>query len=152
MAQPVIHPLYRFWFKWLDPFTLLFAVYGLIFTPELVLDVFIPASLSTYNRDQGFLFHQLAALYAFVGIMLGGMLRVSHELKAWRLVVAAVLLVDIGILSSIYISLKEQNRMHMEAIRPEELGNILFTAFIAILRVSFLAGVGVQDAPKQKSA
>lgn len=150
MARPKIHVFYRFWFLWLDPVILGASVYALVFTPQLMLDALAPPPLSAYNPDQGFLLHQLAALFTFVAIILGGVLRVSKEIRVWRVVILAVLVVDIAMLASIYASLKQQDRLSLAAIRSEDWSSIVFTGFVTLIRVLFLAGVGVQDAKQKK--
>lgn len=151
MMLPNIHVFYHFWFKWLDPLVLAPTIYALIFTPEVMLDAFVPAPLSAYNADQGFLLHQLAAMFAFVAIMLGGALRVSNEIKVWRVIIAGVLLIDMAILASVYVSLKQQDRLSLESMRPADWGNILFTGLVTAIRIFFLAGIGVQDDIKSKT-
>ncbi|KAI1778443.1 hypothetical protein F4818DRAFT_406108 [Hypoxylon cercidicola] len=151
MTLPKIHVFYHFWFKWLDPLVLVPTVYALIFTPQVMLDALAPPPLSTYNPDQGFLLHQLAAMYAFIGIMLGGVLRVSNEIKVWRVVIAGVLLIDIAMLGSMYASLKQQDRLSLEAMRGADWGSVLFTGLVTVIRIFFLAGVGVQDQLKSKN-
>ncbi|XXH01608.1 hypothetical protein Hte_007968 [Hypoxylon texense] len=151
MTLPNIHVFYHIWFKWLDPLVLVPTVYALIFTPQVMLDALVPPPLSIYNPDQGFLLHQLAAMYAFIGIMLGGVLRVSSEIKVWKVVTAGVLLIDVAMLASIYASLKQQDRLSVEAMRGADWGNVLFTGLVTVIRVSFLAGIGVQDRIKSKN-
>lgn len=142
MALPHIHVLYRFWFQWLDPLILLPTIYALLFTPQVMLDAFVPPPLSAYNPDQGFLLHQLAAMYAFVAIVLGGGLRVSNDIKVWRVIIGGVLVVDMVILASIYASLKQQGRLG--SLRSADWGNVLFTGLVTVIRILFLAGVGVR--------
>lgn len=143
MALPHIHVFYRFWFQWLDPLILISTIYALLFTPQVMLDAFIPPPLSVYNPNQGFLLYQLAAMYAFVAIVLGGGLRVSNDIRVWRMVIAGVLVVDIAILASVYASLKQQGRLEASSMRSVDWGNILFTGLVAVIRSLFLAGVGV---------
>lgn len=115
-----------------------------------MLDALIPPPLSAYNPDQGFLLHQLAALFTFVGIVLGGVLRVSNQIQVWRVVILAVLVVDIAMLASIYASLQQQDRLSLEAMRSEDWSSIIFTGFVTMIRILFLAGVGVQDVKSKK--
>jgi hypothetical protein len=151
MALPYIHVFYHFWFKWLDPLVLVPTIYALVFSPQVMLDAFVPAPLSAYNADQGFLLHQLAAMFAFVAIMLGAVLRVSDEIRVWRVVIGGVLLIDIAMLVSIYVSLKQQERLSLGAMRSADWGNILFTGLVTVIRIFFLAGVGVQQHAKSKN-
>lgn len=150
MALSDIHVLYRFWFLWLDPIVLVATVCALVFNPQLMLDNFAPPPLSAYNPDQGFLIHQLAALFAFMAIMLGGVLRVSKDIQVWRVVIWGVLVVDIAMLASSYVSLKQQDRLSPDAIHSADWSNILSTAFITAVRIFFLAGVGVQHTKSKK--
>jgi hypothetical protein len=150
MALPKIHVFYRLWFLWIDPVILAASVSALVFTPQLMLDALAPPPLSAYNPDQGFLLHQLAALFTFVAIILGGVLRVSKEIRVWRVVILGVLVVDIAMLASIYASLKQQDRLSLGAMRSQDWSSIALTGFVGILRVLFLAGVGVQGVKSKK--
>lgn len=144
MAPPKIHKFYRFWFLWLDPIILVATVYALVFTSQVMLDALAPPSLSAYNPDQGFLLHQLAALYAFVAIILGGVLRISKDIQVWRIIILAVLVVDVAMLASNYASLKQQDRLSLGGMRLADWSNIVFTGLVTAIRIFFLAGVGVR--------
>lgn len=150
MALPKIHLFYRFWFLWLDPATLAVTVYALVFTPQIMLDAFVPPPLSAYNPDQGFLLHQLAALYAFVAIILGGALRISKDIQVWRVIITAVLVVDIAMLASNYATLKQQDRLSLGAMRSADWSNIMFTGLVTAIRILFLAGAGVRNVKSKK--
>lgn len=151
MALPNIHVFYRFWFLWLDPAILAVTVYALVLTPQVMLDAFIPPPLSAYDPNQGFLIHQLAALFTFTAIILGGVLRASNDIQVWRVVITAVLVVDVAMFASNYATLKQQDRLSLEAMRSEDWSNILFTGLVTAIRIFFLAGVGVQNVkPKKK--
>lgn len=152
MASPKVHPFYHIWFKWVDPISLIPTVYGLLFTPDFMLEGLIPASMSVPDPDQAFMFHQLAALYAFVAITIGLVLRATLDLKVWRIVMAAVLMIDIAMLASTYVSLEHQGRLALEALRWQDWGNIGYTGGVALIRAAFLAGVGVGGGGKGKKA
>lgn len=146
MALTKVHPVYRFWFLWLDPMILVITVYALVFRPEAMWDALIPASpLSTYEPNNALLFHHLAALYAFMAIILGGLLRASKDIQVWRAVVAAVLVVDIAMLAVAYASLKKQYQLRPDAMRSSDWSNVLFTGLVTAIRIFFLAGIGVQN-------
>lgn len=148
MAQPTVHAFYHVWFKWIDPLTLVPTVLATVFMPEVMLDSFVPASMSTYNPDQGFLFHQLAALFAFVGIVQGGVLRVTDDIKVWRVSNAGVLVVDVAMLVSLYVSLRQQGRLSLGLMRGGDWANVLFTSLVTVIRIAFLSGVGVSNGTK----
>lgn len=152
MATPQIHTFYHIWFKWLDPLVLAATVYAMILNPQIMLDAWAPPPLSAYNPDHGFLLHQLAALFVFVGLILGGVLRISNDIKVWRFIIASVLLVDIAMLASAYATLKQQDRLSFEAMRSEDWSNVLFTGLVTVIRILFLAGVGVEHKERSKNA
>ncbi|KAI7764638.1 hypothetical protein LZL87_003843 [Fusarium oxysporum] len=152
MSELNVNNFYRIWFTWVDPLTVLPTVYALIFTPEFILDGLIPLSMSAYNPDHAFLFHQLAALFAFVAIMLAVLLRISSDIKVWRVVIGGVLLIDIAILLSVFVSMKQQGRSELSMFRWQDWGNYLFTGWVAVVRALFLAGVGVGGVNKGKMA
>lgn len=143
MSLSNVHRFYHIWFKWIDPLVLVPTVYMAVYSPEVMLDSFIPAHLSTYNPDQGFLLHQLAALFAFIGIVQGGVLRATNEISVWRVINAGILVVDIAMLASLYVSLKQQDRLAMEGMRANDWGNFIFTTLVTSIRVAFLTGIGV---------
>lgn len=147
-----IHSFYHIWFKWVDPISLIPTVYGLLFTPEFMLEGLIPASMSVPDPNQAFMFHQLAALYAFVAIILAFVLRASPDLKVWRIVMAAVLMIDVAMLASTYVSLEHQGRLEFEHWRWQDWGNVAYTGGVAIIRCAFLAGLGVGVESKAKKA
>lgn len=74
--------------------------------------------------------------------MLGGVLRVTSDIKVWRIIVAGVLFIDLAILGSVYVSLQRQDRLEVEKWRWQDWGNVLFTGGVAVIRGLFLAGVG----------
>lgn len=114
-----------------------------------MLDAFIPPPLSARNPDQGFLLHQLAAMYTFVAIILGLVLRISKDIQVWRVVILAVLVVDIAMLSSNYASLKQQDRLNLGAMRSADWFNVLFTGLVTVIRILFLAGLGVRNTKRK---
>ena len=148
MAQSKIHSFYRTWFTVVDPLSLIPTVSGILFTPEFMMDALLPGA--TPNPDHAFLLHQLAAMYAFMAIVLAGVLRATSDIKVWRVVIAGVLLVDISILVSMYVSLEHQGRLGLENWRWQDWGNLLFTGGVALIRSFFLLGVGVQTGLNDK--
>jgi hypothetical protein len=152
MGLPHIHTFYHVWFKWIDPITLVPTVLATAFMPRVMLDSFVPKELSAYNPDQGFLFHQLAGLFTFVAIVQAGVLRASDEITVWRIVNAGVLVVDVIMLLSLFLSLRQQNRLSFTGIRGADWGNLSFTTLVTAIRIAFLAGAGVSDGSKSKQA
>lgn len=143
MACKNIHNFYRVWFTSVDPLLLAFLTYTLVFTPDVMMDSLIPTSMSVPNPDHAFLFHQLAALYGFLTLMLAVLLRSTSDLKVWNIVIGAVLMIDVALLTSLYVSLDHQGRLGLVHWRAQDWFNWIITGFVAVVRVIFLAGVGV---------
>lgn len=106
-----IPSFYRIWFTTIDPLVCLATSLTCFWDPDLGLTSVVPASLSTRNPYQDFLFHQTGALYLLLAVVLGVLLRhAAADLAAWRIVQAAVLAVDLILLWSQYYSQRQQGR------------------------------------------
>jgi hypothetical protein len=152
MADVQIHGFYRVWFTWVDPISLFGTVYGLLTAPDFFMDALIPASMSTVNPDHAFFFHQTAALYLFMALIMAGILRASPDIKIWKIVQGSILVVDLSLLASLYVCLEHQGRLDPADWRWIDYTNLVYTGYMALLRISFLSGVGVKHAVKGKAA
>lgn len=143
MPQPYVHTFYRIWFTIVDPAVLLLTVLTCVFSPATILESAVPPSIEPYSPvSHGPLIHQAAAVYGFMGIMFGVLLRASPDPKVWRIVQAATLGVDVALLAIVYNVLRLQGRTDIKAWTFGDWHNILLTAWVALIRVAFLAGVG----------
>lgn len=146
MPQPYIHTFYRIWFTTVDPIVLFFTVLTCIFSPATILETVVPRSVESYNPvSHGGLIHQAAALYGFCGIIYGVLLRTSHDPKVWRIVQTATLGVDISLLATLCNLLRLQGRADMRDWHGGDWFNILFTTWVALIRIAFLTELGRED-------
>lgn len=150
MAKAHVHDFYRVWFTWVDPIVLFFTVIACVIAPATVLDTAVPASIAPLNPYHACVFHQCAALYGFMAIIYGVLLRVSPDPKVWRVVQAATLAVDIALLATMYGALQQQGRSATVNWRGGDWFNMLFTVWVAVIRVAFLMGVGAEDGSSAK--
>lgn len=122
-----------------------------IFSPASILETVIPRSVRPYNTvSHDGLLHQAAALYCFCGIIYGVLLRASPDPKVWRIVQAATLGVDISLLATLQSHLRLQGRTDVRTWHGEDWFNMLFTAWVALIRVGFLLGIGGDNDTKKK--
>ncbi|KAJ4993427.1 hypothetical protein SVAN01_00975 [Stagonosporopsis vannaccii] len=143
MSQPWVHTFYRIWFTTVDPTVLFFTVLTCIFSPATILETVVPPSIESYNPlTHGPLLHQAGALYGFCGIIYGVLLRVSPDPRVWRIVQAATLGVDISLLATLFNLLKLQGRTDISTWHGGDWFNMLFTVFVALIRVAYLLNVG----------
>jgi hypothetical protein len=151
MPQPYVHPFYRIWFTTVDPIVLFLTVLTCIFSPATILETVVPREVEPFNPvSHGGLLHQAAALYGFCGIIYGALLRVSPDPKVWRIVQAATLGVDISLLATLYNLLRLQGRTDMSTWYGGDWFNMLFTVWVALIRVGFLLGIGGESDKTQK--
>lgn len=136
----------------MDPLSLVCTSFGLIFYPDFMMDGLIPAARSISNPDHAFLFHQLAALYGYLALILAVVPRMTSDIRLWKVVVGGTLLVDLSLLASAYVSLRHQGRLDFAAWRWQDWGWVSYNSGVAIIRSLFLAGVGVTSGIKGKRA
>jgi hypothetical protein len=142
MAQPHLHPFYRIWFTWVDPLTLVGTAFTCFSNPAGALELIVPADVSVFVPKQAALLHQTGILYAFMGTMYAVLLRASPDPKMWRIVQSATLGVDIALIATMFVSLETQGRLELGKWRGMDFVNLVFTVWVAAIRVAYLAGVG----------
>lgn len=154
MALPNIHVIYRFWFLWLEPALCIVTAIAFVFMPKEMLDALVPPPLPFYlilEWRERYLTYKLAIFYAFQAIITGGVLRISKELRVWRAVVMAVLFVDIAMLASDFANLdQEPGRLSVRDMHSTGWSIHPYSVLVTAVKVSFLAGVGVQDVKSKK--
>lgn len=152
MPQPHTHSFYRIWFTTVDPTVLFFTVLACIFSPATILETVVPPSIEAYNPlTHGPLLQQSAALYGFMGIIFGVLLRASPDPKVWKIVQAATLGVDLSLLATLYNLLRLQGRAEITTWHGGDWFNLLFTAWVALIRIAFLLEIGERDGEKEKT-
>ena len=151
MPQPYVHSFYRIWFTTVDPIVLFFTVLTCIFSPATILETVVPRTIEAYNPlTHGPLLHQAGALYGFCGIIYGVLLRASPDPKVWKIVQAATLGVDISLLATLYNLLRLQGRTDVGTWHGGDWFNMLFTVWVALIRIAFLLEVGSEKGDKKK--
>ena len=143
MSQPSFHPFYRIWFTWIDPLSLVLTATTCFRTPAVILEKIVPSAISPYMPAQAAIIHQTSILYAFMGSMMAVLLRASTDPKVWEIVQAATLAVDIALLATMIVSLRQQERLAWSKWRGVEVKNLVFLGMVSGIRTAFLLGVGV---------
>ncbi|OAL53696.1 hypothetical protein IQ07DRAFT_316820 [Pyrenochaeta sp. DS3sAY3a] len=142
MATPHVNNFYRIWFTWVDPIVLLLTVISFIVAPQVAWDFAVPEYILAYNDLYEPLIHQSAALYSFMGLTLGVLLRVSDDPKVWRVVQASVLFVDISLMIIMPVTCARQGRGELSQWRGGEWFNMFFTLWVALIRAAYLLNIG----------
>lgn len=156
MANPTVDDLpvfYRFYFLWSDPLVLVWAVYMDFFTPDTVVNAFVPTSIAPRNPQHDFLLQQLGGALLMLMILDVVLLRYSKDIKVWKILEGATLVYDFVMLYSVYDALGRQGRLDLGALRAaEDLGGMAITGLAVVVRSAFLLDIGVPSEPKRGKA
>ena len=140
MSASAIPLFYRLAFAWFDPLVTLWAAYLVFTDPDTVIDSFAPNIQRNPDLD---MFFQQTAGYTFALCFLQAvLLRVTAELRVWKVLQCAILIVDVAVLYSLHWGLSNQGRLGMMHWRGEDWGCILMTVIPTVYRLLFLAEVG----------
>ncbi|KAF2735271.1 hypothetical protein EJ04DRAFT_563450 [Polyplosphaeria fusca] len=144
-TQP-IPAFYRVFFTTIDPMIALGGgAYLNFFDPAVTITSVFPAShpWSDMTPSHTMLFHQLGGAFMQMAFLMIFLLRYTADVGVWKLFEAAILITDFTLFYSNYAGLVAQERWQMDKIRWEEWSTFAITAFITVVRVLFLAGVGM---------
>lgn len=140
-----IPTFYRVFFLYVDPVIALWGAYMNIFTPQVSVDAFIPASISPYNALQsGPLCHQIAGGLLTCAILDFTLLRRTNEVWIWQAQQYAQLAYDLVILWSMWTSLDQQGRLSLAGLRVEDWGTLIIVAVCGLIRALLCANVGLK--------
>lgn len=120
-----------------------------LFTPDKVLDAYIPSTLSRRDPAHFMLFQQLAANLLMVAFLSVVLLRYTADVKVWKILQASILLVDLALLYSQWDAIGKQGRLSLDGMRAEDWGCAAITGTVVLVRLLFLAEIGF--APRNRS-
>jgi hypothetical protein len=145
-TQQTIAPFYRLYFTILDPISLILTSIGLLLSPDFMLSGIAPPPNHIINQHHVFLLHQLAILYLFMGLLMFLVPRTTPDLRVWRVLIGCVLFVDVSLVISTLVTLRDQGRLASpETWRWQDWGFTGYNLFVATIRTLFMAGAGVDD-------
>ena len=163
-------PLYRIWFTWIDPMLSLLGAFGGLFQPHLLLS-HIPATISNPNVDpaaapndpsrlmpnpdtninpaQALVFNQFGAFCIFTFLLSIFLLRSTNDLSIWKTYQGSKCVADIIVVTLIVLEYLRQGRLSPSLWTFDDWFSLPITAWCAVLRASFVLGVGFDK--KRKS-
>ena len=134
--------LYHYWFAWADPLICLQTVLLTFFDPLTMVNATFPTT-KLDPHYVGVLDH-LGGAFLCLGVLTAVLPRVTnYDLRAWKTLQASILLFDLVILVSVYGSLQRQGHLSPATWRMEDWVSGVLTVWVAVLRTSFVAGVGL---------
>lgn len=144
--SPEIAKVYRLFFLFVEPFSALVGAYYAYFQPQTYLDLTHEASSPKLGipKSSQIVLAQLANLYLLFALNESLILRATSNIKIWRTVLLCLLIADVGHLFSVK-SLGIEIYWDVMSWNAIDCGNVGFVYLGAMMRISFLAGFGVQD-------
>lgn len=146
-----IPQLYRTFFATIDPILCFTGILLPLIAPDVSLKSFSPTPVIPPALETRACLDNLAAWFTACFLLQVGLLRTRpNDVVVWRYLEAAILIVDVGMLSSYGRALHAQGRVGMGAWRLEEWANIGVTGGVAVIRAAFLVGVGMGRSGRAK--
>lgn len=142
--------VYPIFFLYVEPCFALIGACCAYFQPQTYLDLTHHPSSPQLGipKSTQIILGQLANLYTLFAINEALVLRSTADLKVWRTVIICLLLADLGHLYSVRVL---GNWIYWDVMKWNAMdwGNVGFVYVGAIVRVSFLAGVGTAPAHRR---
>lgn len=146
-----IHPLYRLWHLYIEPFSAVLGAMLCTRSPLLYLSVMSPgANRSHYHPEVQVVFDQLAATYLLFAFNQAIVLRMADgNLRIWRGLLAGMLLCDLVHIRGTGLALSHAGVLaDVAKWRLYDWINVVMLIIPTVMRSAFLAGVGVSEGRK----
>ena len=118
------------------------------FTPDTVVNAFVPSTIAPRNPYFDFMLQQLGGALTMLALIDIVLLRYTADVNIWKILEAAVLVYDFSLLYSNYYALVQQGRLSFGALRWEDWGDIAITGQAVVVRIVFLLAVGLSKKDK----
>jgi hypothetical protein len=141
-SSTTIPAFYRVFFPSIDPLIALSGIYFAYFQPAITVSSMFPLSQVNITPSHVMLLQQLGGCYISVSLLQIFLHRYTYDVGVWKLFQLSILISDIALLHSLWTALGAQERRGFGKMRAEEVGIVLVTAFVGLVRVLFLTGVG----------
>lgn len=138
-----IPTLYRLVFLYLEPFLAIGAAIQTHFAPAIFLNTM--SQTSNYASDNQVIYDQVAALYTLFAFNEAVLLRLTNDIRVWKSILVGIFVCDILHLYASWTSLGNDVFWNPLAWRVEDWANLGALWGLGVVRVAFLAGVGLQE-------
>lgn len=145
--------LYRLFFLYLEPISAILGAYFAHIQPSTYLQLThaasVPGEDSILPLSTIVVLSQLANLYFLFALNEGLVLRATGDIRVWRVLLFGLLVADFGHLYSLY-PLGIDKYWRFWTWNAMDWGNIAFVYAGAVMRISFLLGLGLPERRKGK--
>jgi hypothetical protein len=149
MTTSVVPGFYHFFYKWFDPIVSFSGAVTDFVSQDFVLNSLVPRTLRNeegVNQNYRIIFEQAGGGMFAVAFLWGALLCATIDLKVWKYVLAAILIIDIAALYSTRDALRLQDRLRLAVRCSQDWGTVELTVFVTVLRIAFLAEAGFEKA------
>ncbi|KAH7316716.1 hypothetical protein B0I35DRAFT_261771 [Stachybotrys elegans] len=154
-----VHPIYEATFLYLDPL-LSFAGFAMSFAaPEMLIEGWTPKTIpnpatssglpalpnprAVHHPQYNVLIHELGGFFIVTMLAFGVLLRHTRDPFVWKLIVGSVGLIDFIVLGSTAVQYRDQGCLHPSTWRWEDWFSVSITAYVGIVRLAYMLGLGV---------
>jgi hypothetical protein len=144
MATQARIPLpYRIYFQWLDPIISAITAYMALFHKDAVLASFHPLLVPRDTKYDALLWFS-AGVFAMIAVNHGLLLRYTDDVRVWKITNLGILMVDLSLLWAMFEMHFVSPEMSAMEIRSEDWMNCFLTLLAVVMRLSFIAEIGVK--------
>ena len=140
MPSSHIPAFYRVAFTWFDPLVTLWSAYTVFTDPDTVVDSYAPNVRRDPNLDM--FFQQTAGYTLALCFLQTVLLRATDEVRVWKILQWAILIVNVATLYSLHWGLSNQGRLAMGGWRGEDWACLLIALIPMLYRLAFIAEIG----------
>lgn len=140
------HVLYRTFFLFIDPIICIWGAAMDFFYPALVLSSHIPNA--TLDMGHIMILKQRGGGMLNFGMISAVLLRYSQDLNIWKIVQVGIFIVDVTYCWAVYEALTTQGRLAVGTWRKEDFGSLAITGIAGLVRLAFLADIGLKKAAR----
>jgi hypothetical protein len=148
-----IHPFYRIWFTTIDPVLSLSGAVCNLFAPAAILRSYSPSLVFPPATETTVLLYTAAGFLAGHMLLSIGLLRAKpNDVTVWRAFQANSSIVDFFMIAGLAQAASVQGRLNLRTWRAEDWINVCVLFGVAIIRLAFLAGMGMSKRGREKGA
>lgn len=137
---------YRIAFLLFDVAMPVMGIYGNLLDPAFVLGGFTPKFISPPNNETQVLLDAGAGWFAALILLNLGFLRYkANDVTVWKILEAAIILVDVFQLVGFARLYQAEGKMAMSQLSGQDLGNVIGYSVIALVRTAFVLGIGLSS-------
>lgn len=140
MPAASVPTFYRLAFTYFDPLVAFWASYMSFTDPDTIIAFFAPNTTRDPNLDM--FFQQTGGYTLALCFLQTVLLRATADVRIWKILQCATLIIDVAMLYSLCWGLNNQGRLGLGSWKGEDWGCVLVTLVPTVYRAAFVAELG----------